>query len=108
MSVNIFIDKKSIHFKLRTDIHAALRTTLFKHNITMQELFDECACLVALDTAKGQSIINLKNIITNKKIKKVLSVSCTSSIIAKKKKKESFNDLDSDALYNMINELEET
>ena len=84
MSVNIFIDKKSIHFKLRTDIHAALRTTLFKHNITMQELFDECACLVALDTAKGQSIINL---ITNKKIKKVLSVSCTSSIIAKKKKK---------------------
>lgn len=105
MSVNIFIDKKSIHFKLRTDIHAALRTTLFKHNITMQELFDECACLVALDTAKGQSIINL---ITNKKIKKVLSVSCTSSIIAKKKKKESFNDLDSDALYNMINELEET
>ena len=57
MSVNIFIDKKSIHFKLRTDIHAALRTTLFKHNITMQELFDE---------------------------------------------------LDSDALYNMINELEET
>jgi|APGre2960657468_1045069.scaffolds.fasta_scaffold109581_1 hypothetical protein len=105
MSVNIFIDRKSIHFKLSTDIHAALRTRLFKHNITMQELFDECACLVALDTAKGQSIINL---ITNKKIKKVLSVSCTSSIIAKKKKKESFNDLDSDALYNMINELEET
>ena len=37
---NIEHDKKSIHFKLRTDIHAALRTTLFKHNITMQELFD--------------------------------------------------------------------
>jgi len=99
---NIFCDKKSIHFKLDSDIHFALRTKLFKHNITMQELFNEFARLVATDTAKGQSIIEL---IINKKIKRVLS---TTSKVTKRKKKESFNDLDCDALYNMINDSNES
>lgn len=98
---DIFVDKKSIHFKLDRDVHFALRAKLFKHNITMQELFDEFARLVATDTAKGQSIIES---IVNKKIKKVLS---TSSRVVKRRKKESFKDLDSDALYNMINDSDE-
>jgi hypothetical protein len=98
---DIFVDKKSVHFKLDRDVHLALRAKLFKHNITMQELFDEFAQLVATDTAKGQSIIES---IVNKKIKKVLS---TSSRVVKRRKKESFKDLDSDALYNMINNSDE-
>lgn len=99
---DIFVDKKSIHFKLDRNVHFALRAKLFKHNVTMQELFDEVARLVATDTARGQTIIES---IINKKIKKVLS---TSSNVVHRKKKESFNDLDSDALYNMINGSEET
>ena len=99
---DIFVDKKSIHFKLDRNVHFALRAKLFKHNVTMQELFDEVARLVATDAARGQTII--ESIIT-KKIKKVLS---TNSSVVKRKKKESFSDLDSDALYNMINGSEET
>ena len=99
---DIFVDKKSIHLKLDRNVHFALRAKLFKHNVTMQELFDEVARLVATDAARGQTII--ESIIT-KKIKKVLS---TNSSVVKRKKKESFSDLDSDALYNMINGSEET
>jgi len=98
---DIFVDKKSIHFKLDKEVHFALRAKLFKHNITMQELFDEFARLVATDTAKGQSIIES---IINKKVKKVLS----GPKPVRRKKKESFNELDSDALYNMINGFDET
>lgn len=93
---DIFVDKKSIHFKLDKELHYALRAKLFKHNITMQELFDEFARLVATDTARGQTIIES---IINKKVKKVLG----GSTRAKRKKKESFNELDSETLYNMIN-----
>ena len=64
---DIFVDKKSIHFKLDRNVHFALRAKLFKHNVTMQELFDEVARLVASDTARGQTIIES---IVNKRLKR--------------------------------------
>ncbi len=105
MRSDIFVNKKSIHFCLDKEVHRALRTRLFRHNITMQELFSACATLVATETAKGQSIVDF---IINKKIKNVLSNSPANNNLGKTTiKKEPLNDLDSEALYNMINGLDE-
>lgn len=93
MRPDVFVDKKCIHVKLNKETHAALRTKLFKHSISMQDLFEECARLVATETPRGQSIVES---IVNRKIKEAISGN-------KKKKDISFGDLDADTLYNMIN-----
>jgi len=103
MRADIFVDKKSIHFKLDKDVHLALRAKLFRYNITMQELFDEFARLVATDASKAQSIVES---IVNKRIKSTLA----NGTLRKKRiynRKEVFNEMDTEALYNMINEPED-
>jgi len=100
MRADIFTDRKSVHFKLDKEVHLALRAKLFKYDISMQELFDEFAQLVATDASKAQSIVNL---IINKRIKSTLANS------AQKKKrsynrKEVYSEFDTEALYNIINE----
>jgi len=100
MRFDTFVDKKSIHFKLDKDVHLALRAKLFKYNISMQELFDEFAILVVTDVPKARSIVES---ILNKRMKSVLS----GEKKRKKKKREVFNEVDTDTLYNMINEPED-
>ena len=105
MRVDTFVDKKSVHFKIDKDVHLALRTKLFKYDITMQELFDEFANLVVTDATRAQSIIES---IINKRIKSVL---INGNNTKKKKriysKKEVFNEIDINTLYSMINELDD-
>lgn len=103
MRVDAFADKRCIHFKISKDVHLALRAKLFKYDISMQLLFDEFARLVATDSPKAQSIINL---ILNKRIKSTLA----NSPLKKKRpynRKETLSDIDTEALYNMINEMED-
>lgn len=75
------------------DTHSALRAKLFKHNVTMQDLFEECARLVVSETSKGQNIVDS---IVNRKIKEAISG-------VKKKKQIIVSDMEAEALYNMIN-----
>jgi len=100
MRFDTFVDKKSVHFKLDKDVHLALRAMLFKYNLTMQELFDEFAFLVVQDTPKARSIVES---ILNKKMKYALS----GIKKPKRKKKEFFNEIDTDTLYNMINDSDD-
>lgn len=103
MRADAFADRKSVHFKLDKEVHLALRAKLFKYDISMQELFDEFARLVATDASKAQSIVES---IVNKRIKSTLA----NGTQRKKRaynRKETFNDLDTEALYNMINELDD-
>jgi len=93
MRSDILLDKKCIHIKLDKDTHFALRAKLFKHNVTMQDLFEECARLVATETTKGQSIVDA---IASRKIQEAISGT-------KKKKQIIVSDMDAEALYNMIN-----
>jgi hypothetical protein len=92
MRTDILLDKKCIHVKLDKDTHSALRAKLFKHNVTMQDLFEECARMVATETGRGQSIIES---IVNRKVKE--------AIAGKKKKEIIVSDMDADTLYSMIN-----
>lgn len=93
MRSDILADRKCVHIKLSKDVHFALRAKLFKHNISMQELFDEFARLVATDTPRADFIVNS---LVSKKLKFALEGK-------KPKKKETIRDLDAEALYNMIN-----
>ena len=94
MRSDLLTDKKSVHFKISKEVHFALRAKLFKHDISMQELFDEFARLVVTDAPRGQSIIES---IVNRKIKQVTGAA------PKRRKKDSFGEFDSETLYNMIN-----
>lgn len=40
---DLFQNRKGVHIKLDKSTHAALRTKLFLHNITMQDFFNEFA-----------------------------------------------------------------
>lgn len=96
MRTDIFSKKKCVHIKLDKNIHFALRMKLFKHNLSMQDLFNEIARLVAEDTPKGQSIVES---IINKKVKFAM-------LGKEKAKKNEYNsDLDNETLYNMINSI---
>lgn len=99
MRSDIFVDKKSIHIKLDKDVHFALRTKLFKYNMSMQELFDEFAQLVVAEAPKAQSIFES---IVDKRLRSTLS-----NGQRKRKKKEQVLDFEADALYNMINGSED-
>ena len=103
MRTDLFSDRKCVHFKIDKEVHHALRAKLFKHNISMQELFDEFARLVATDTTKGQSVIDS---IVNRKVKEAMA--SDSGKTRRKRKKETFGSFDSETLYNMINGSDES
>lgn len=95
MRTDLLLDKKCVHIKLDKDVHTALRSKLFKYNVSMQDLFNECAHLVAAGSTKGQTIVES---IVKRKIQEAISGS-------KKKRKELvINEVDTDTLYSMINE----
>lgn len=99
MRTDMLVDKKCIHFKINKDVHHALRAKLFKYNISMQELFDEFAQSVVTDAYKGQWFIDS---IVNRKVKEALGVA------PKKKKSKGMSEVDTDTLYSMINQSQQT
>lgn len=95
MRTDIFLEKKCVHIKLEKDTHAALRAKLFRHNITMQDLFEECAALVASETVRGQSLVES---IVKKKISQIID--------GKKRKRKTvqITEADNETLYSIIND----
>ena len=92
-----FQDRKGIHIKLDKNVHHALRVRLFKEGISMQEMFDEFARQVVTDSNLANKIV--KSLI-NKKMLKALE----GPVMTQKRRTDSFNELDSDRLYDMIDE----
>jgi hypothetical protein len=93
MRTDVLADKKCVHVKLDKATHMSLRSKLFKHNISMQDLFEECARLVATETTRGQALVDS---IVARKIKEAITG-------IKKRNESKIDDLDVDTLYNMIN-----
>lgn len=95
---DMFQDKKGIHVKLDKQVHATLRAKLFKYNLSMQEVFDDFARLIAEDNKRAQVILEL---LVQKKLKRALE--------GKLRQKEdlALNEMDADALYNLINGVPE-
>jgi hypothetical protein len=97
--MNIFQDKKNIHINLDKDVHAALRTKLFPHGLSMQEIIEEFVRCLVNDTQATDKIINnylsrrLRDAIEREAQRKQIRVN-----------KKSLTELDHEALYNLIDE----
>jgi hypothetical protein len=76
--------RKSLHFNITADSHAAVRIACFKHKITMQEFFEEISALVFSENPAINSI--MKDVSERKKSRQVEKLSKT----------------DEESLYNII------
>ena len=92
MRYDIFSGKKSVHVKLTKETHAALREKLFRHGMTMQDLFQEAAEMVLQDTASADKLIQR---IFKKKMTSTLEK-------LDKKNRHSMGQFDSETLYNLL------
>ena len=95
MRTDILQDKKCVHVKLDKDVHAALRAKLFQHNLSMQEVFDEFAKLIASDDARAGRMLEQ---LVMRKVKEAIDGK------PKRTRDRSVNELDHDALYDLIEE----
>lgn len=57
MRSDLFVARKCIHVKLNKELHYALRQKLFKHGLTMQEIFVDAAEAIVEDSEASERII---------------------------------------------------
>jgi hypothetical protein len=102
---DMFVDKKSIHIKLPPDVHSHIRTRLFNFNLTMQDMFEGFARLVAKDDKRA---IRLLEHFTKEKIEdSLLKVDKKQKNEKTSEKKIYFSELEEEAMYNLIKETSE-
>ncbi len=92
MRHDLFFHKKSVHVKLTKEVHTALREKLFKHGITMQDLFHEAAEMVLLEGPKSDKLLEK---ISKKKLLITLEK-------VNRQQNMQLGELDSDTLYNLL------
>ena len=76
--------RKTIHFTILTESHAALRIACFKNKLSMQEVFEEFAQRIA---AEDPDMLEMLNDIAIKK---------------RNKEEKKFSETDAETLFNMI------
>lgn len=57
MQLRDFALRKCVHLKLFTDTHASLRIELFRHKLSMQEVFEEIAQRIVMGDATYLALI---------------------------------------------------
>ena len=62
-----FETKKSVHINLTKTTHAGFRTALFEHSLSMQEVFERFAFLVATNDERANDIISEAKVIKRNK-----------------------------------------
>lgn len=97
MRTDIFFNKKSVHVKLTREVHTMLREKLFRHGITMQDLFQEAAEMAVNDGARSEKLLEK---IAKKKL--VLSLEKSS-----KNKIDNATVIDSEVMYNLLQDNDE-
>ena len=97
MRADIFQRKKCVHLKLDKEVHSALRALLFKHGISMQDVFDEFARHL-VEGKRSASVVLESSI--HKKLKQTIEGKI------RDKKNEKFGELDAEALYSLISTQE--
>lgn len=89
---DILLDNKSIHIKLKKDIHLALREKLLKYNLSMQDFFQEAVDSVLNDTTKADTLLQ-------KIVKKKILVS-----LERRNNPKSIGALDIESLYTLLDD----
>lgn len=88
---DVLKDRKCIHIQLEKTTHAQLRVLMFKYNLSMQEVFGEFANMIVSEEG-----------IAGRVIERVADRKLASSLESKKKLQQHVDELDSDALYDLI------
>lgn len=96
MRYDLFKDKKSVHINLAKESHAALREKLFRHGLTMQDLFHGLTDFILSDSPKAERMLEG---IVSKKLKSKMEPK-------QRPGQRIISELDSDTLYNLIEEDE--
>lgn len=97
MRTDIFFNKKSVHVKLERETHVLLREKLFRYGITMQDLFQEAAEMAVTEGTKSEKLLE-------KIAKKKLLASLEKP---NKEQKASYGELNSDMLYNLLEDSDD-
>lgn len=100
MRADILQENKCVHVKMNKETHMALRALTFKHGISMQDLFGECANQISNGSKIGMTIV--ENVVS-RKLRAILEGTSTRA-----KRREGFSELDSESLYSLINSGKDT
>ena len=95
---DLFVRRKGVHIKLDKGIHAALRSKLFYHNLSMQEVFNYFAKLLVSDDPKAVKIV--ENLVSQRLKEQLGELT--------KERRQQFSELDSDAMYSLIESSKES
>ena len=99
MRNDIFQSRKTVHIKIPKEVHATLREKMFKHNLTMQDVFQDLAEVLVSDPSRCEKLVQK---IVTKKLKRILE----GRTPHKESKKMIMGELDSDTLYSLLEENE--
>lgn len=94
---DVLHEKKGIHIKLTKDVHLKLREKLFKHQLSMQMIFDEFARLIISDDKFAKKVI--EDLVV-RRVKEELEKPVKRY---EPYNRGSINELDHNTLYNLIN-----
>lgn len=103
MRSDLFQSRKCVHIKIPKEVHATLREKMFKHNLTMQELFSDYAETMAEDSMKAERTFER---LVSKRIKAMLEDAKANR--KKQIKGLMMGELDSNTLYSLLEEAEKT
>lgn len=97
MRTDVFFNKKSVHVKLTRETHTLLREKLFRHGITMQDLFQEAAEMAVSDGIRSDKL--LEKIAKKKLLASLQKIDNNQKTV--------IGDLDSEMLYNLLEETDD-
>lgn len=98
MRADILRNRKGIHIELLKEVHTTFRMKLLEHELSMQEVLNEFAALVAIEDQRAMKIIEN---LTAKKMKARLEGRPIHS------RGNEIGELDREAVYNLIEKHEE-
>lgn len=91
---NMFQPRQCVHLKLTSEMHLAVRMTLLKYNITMQDFFDE---LIGTVMKNPERVAKVASRVARKKLQaKLDGLKKTKPIV------EEFSDYDKEAIYSLL------
>jgi hypothetical protein len=100
MKSDILASRKCIHVKLSKSVHAELRARMFKTGLSMQEFFEEFAKSFITEDFRATRLV--EDLVV-KKLKASIE-----GLPKRNQKEEKIDDMDHDALYNLINQKEKS
>lgn len=92
MRYDLFYGRKSVHVKLTKEVHASLREKLFRHGLTMQDLFQDAAEMILSESPKAEKLLEK---ISRKKMQASLEKVSRNSNLR-------IGEFDSETLYNLL------